>query len=88
VIGFNEEPVIKVGLMSGAREGRITLGGPFTIDGGQPVAEGDYEVRMVDGEIDLIGNGRFRSPSIRLNNDSRCHDRNRFPLAAPGVAAS
>ncbi|HKS42630.1 MAG TPA: SpoIID/LytB domain-containing protein [Blastocatellia bacterium] len=63
---FNREPVIKVGLMTGASSARITLAGRFVNDSGEEVDGGDYIVSIDEGVVALEGPTPFRSSSILL----------------------
>ena len=42
VIQFDKEPMIRVGLMTGAQSARITLSGQFVTETGEHLSEGDY----------------------------------------------
>lgn len=66
MIGFEKEPLIRVGLMTGARSARITLRGRFLSDAGDPLGEGDYSVSLDGGVVRLEGNARLAGPSILL----------------------
>jgi SpoIID/LytB domain protein len=66
VIGIEQEPVIKVGLMTRARAARITLSGQFITDNGEPLGEGDYEASPDEGGVRLEGATRHGSSSMLL----------------------
>ncbi len=63
---FNREPVIKVGLMTGASSARITLAGRFVNDSGEEVDGGDYTASIDEGAVALDGPTALRSSSILL----------------------
>ena len=66
MIKFNREPVIKVGLMTGASSARITLAGRFASDSGAEVDGGDYTASIDEGAVALVGPTPLRSSSILL----------------------
>jgi stage II sporulation protein D len=66
VIGFEKEPVIRVGLMTGARSARISLTGRFLSEAGDSLAEGDYSVSLDGGVVRLGREPRPGGPSILL----------------------
>ena len=55
MIDLKSEPLIKVGLMTGAQSVRLSLSGGFTTDGGERVADGDYTAIFDDGAVRLEG---------------------------------
>ncbi|HEX8088872.1 MAG TPA: SpoIID/LytB domain-containing protein, partial [Blastocatellia bacterium] len=66
MVGFEKEPLIRVGLMTGARSARITLRGQFISDAGDSVGEGDYLVSLGEGVVRLERETRLDGPSILL----------------------
>jgi len=63
---FENEPVIKVGLMTGASAARITTSGQFITEGGEVLSEGDYAALFAEGLVGLEGPTRRASHSILL----------------------
>ncbi|HJQ24117.1 MAG TPA: SpoIID/LytB domain-containing protein [Blastocatellia bacterium] len=55
MIGFEREPLIRIGLMTRADEARITLGGSYVTDAGEAVGAGNYVARREDGKVQLTG---------------------------------
>lgn len=66
MIKFDREPVIKVGLMTGASSARITLAGRFVDDSGKDVDGGDYNASVDEGIVILDGPTPLRAASILL----------------------
>lgn len=66
MIKFNREPVIKVGLMTGASSARITLAGRFVNDSGAEVDGGDYTASIDDEAVAFDGPTPLRSASILI----------------------
>jgi stage II sporulation protein D len=76
VIGFEKEPLIRVGLMTGASTARITLSGRFITEAGGAssggalsegaLSEGDYSASLDEGVVRLEGLTSLRAPSILL----------------------
>lgn len=53
MIGFDKEPLIKVGLISGAQSVRLTLSGMFDTDTGAQLLNGDYIAAIDDQAVRL-----------------------------------
>ena len=51
--GNEREPLIRVGLMTGAEQSRITLSAVYLTDAGERLGAGDYTARLNDGEVVL-----------------------------------
>jgi peptidoglycan hydrolase-like amidase len=66
VIGFEKEPLIRVGLMTGARSARITISGQFLTEDGDSLSEGDYSASPDGGAVRLEGMMSLRASSILL----------------------
>ncbi|HXG92684.1 MAG TPA: SpoIID/LytB domain-containing protein [Blastocatellia bacterium] len=66
MIGFNEEPLIKVGLVSAASEVRLTLKGRYIATSSEAIDEGDYVASIEGGAVMLTGGTRIKSGSIAL----------------------
>jgi stage II sporulation protein D len=64
VIGFEKEPMIRVGLMTGARSARISLSGRFVAENGDSLREGDYSASLDGGDVLIKGDVSLRAPSI------------------------
>src|SRR5690349_11530438 len=63
VTGYDREPLIRVGLMTGASEARITLSEGYTDDAGEPLGAGDYTARFVDDGVVLAA--KSFGPDVR-----------------------
>lgn len=55
MIHDEQEPVIRVGLLTKATEARITLGGSYVTDAGDPLGDGVYVAQLKDGKVSLAG---------------------------------
>jgi len=53
LIGFSKEPLIKVGLISGAQSVRMTLSGIFATNTGAQLLNGDYIAKIADQAVKL-----------------------------------
>jgi stage II sporulation protein D len=67
LIRVEGEPVIRVGLMTGASKARITASGNFLTDTGQSLSEGDYAISLDDGFARLDGPSSLRAHSILMS---------------------
>ncbi|MFP5262987.1 MAG: SpoIID/LytB domain-containing protein [Blastocatellia bacterium] len=66
MIGFEKEPVIRVGLMTGARSAQVSLRGRFVSEAGDSLAEGDYSASLDGGVVRLDREPGLGGPSILL----------------------
>ena len=64
--GFEREPLIRVGLMAGARSARISMIGRFVTENGDSLSEGDYSASLDGGGVRLEGATDLRASSITL----------------------
>lgn len=60
------EPLIRVGLITGAREVSFTLEGAFSLQDGSPMSAGTYTARATDGVVQLDG-AKAPGPELRLS---------------------
>ncbi|HET8675001.1 MAG TPA: SpoIID/LytB domain-containing protein [Blastocatellia bacterium] len=67
MIDLKSEPLIKVGLMTGAKTARVSLSGGFILNGGERVPDGDYIATFDDGAIGLEGPARLRAGMLSLS---------------------
>ncbi len=67
MIDIKSEPLIKVGLMTGAQSVRLSLSGGFIADGGERVADGDYTGVFEDGAIRIEGVTTLRGNRVALS---------------------
>jgi len=65
-VSIGNEPVIKVGLMTAAREIRFALSGPFIDTDGEAVKEGAYTASSENGAVRLQGETATTSRAIKL----------------------
>ncbi|MFY9555369.1 MAG: SpoIID/LytB domain-containing protein [Blastocatellia bacterium] len=63
---IEQEPMIQVGLMTGAREVRVDLAGPFSSGDGEVVEPGVYTASATDGMVSVRGRGMASSRVIML----------------------
>jgi stage II sporulation protein D len=66
LVSIGDEPVIKVGLMTAAREIRFALTGPFIDADGEAVKEGAYTASPENAAVRLQGETASTFPAIRL----------------------
>jgi SpoIID/LytB domain protein len=66
VIDLKSEPLIKVGLMTGAKTARLSLSGGFLVNGGR-VPDGDYTATVDGGAVRLEGVTESRAESLSLS---------------------
>ena len=57
MINYEGEPTIRVGLMTGAQQARITLSEGYADEAGDPLGAGDYVARLVDDGVVLAADG-------------------------------
>ncbi|MFL6214741.1 MAG: SpoIID/LytB domain-containing protein [Blastocatellia bacterium] len=57
MINYDREPLIRVGLMTGAQQARITLSEGYTDETGEPLGAGDYVARLKDDGVVLAAEG-------------------------------
>jgi SpoIID/LytB domain protein len=55
VIGYEQEPLIRVGLMTKAKQARIALSGGYITDAGEPLGAGGYIAHSDGGKVSLTG---------------------------------
>lgn len=67
MIDLKSEPLIKVGLMTGAQSARLSFSGGFIADGGERVADGDYTAIFDDGAIRLEGGTVLRGNRVAFS---------------------
>jgi stage II sporulation protein D len=67
VIDLKSEPLIKVGLMTGAQSARLSLSCSFLTDGGKRLADGDYTATFDDGAIRFEGITPFGGNRLTLS---------------------
>lgn len=65
-MSIGNEPVIRVGLMTAAREIRFTISGAFINADGKAVKEGAYAASSENGAVRLQGETSSTSPAIKL----------------------
>jgi stage II sporulation protein D len=66
VIDLKSEPLIKVGLMTGAKLARLSVSGGFLANG-ERLPDGDYAATLDDGAIRLEGVTELRAESLALS---------------------
>jgi SpoIID/LytB domain protein len=66
VIKIEGEPQIRVGLISGASDARLTLQGECRLAGGAIVKQGDYTATAEGGAVRLSGGASFQAREIEL----------------------
>lgn len=64
MVKFDQEPVIRVGVLTGVREVKFALKGHFIASDGESVKDGDYIASAENGAVKL---GNTRSPEITLS---------------------
>ena len=64
---LKSEPLIKVGLMTGAKTARFSLSGGFTMNDGGRVQDGDYTATLDDGAVRLEGPARSHAGMLALS---------------------
>ncbi|MEN3334785.1 MAG: hypothetical protein V7641_4150 [Blastocatellia bacterium] len=53
MIGYKREPLLRVGLMTNAKQARVTLNGRYITDAGEPFGAGEYIARLDGGNVSL-----------------------------------
>lgn len=66
MIKMNSEPRIRVGLISGIPEARLTLQGEYRVAGGPPIKQGEYMAVPEVGAVHLSGGADIQAPEIEL----------------------
>jgi peptidoglycan hydrolase-like amidase len=69
VVTIEREPVIRAGLLAGAREVSLELAGGYTSAEGRPVPQGSYIARLKRGQVNLEGAIRLTGPAVTLSPD-------------------
>src|ERR1700675_4359477 len=64
LVKIDQEPVIRVGVLTGVREVKFALKGRFVSSNGETVQDGDYMACAEDGAVKL---GNTRAPEITLS---------------------
>ncbi|MEK6284204.1 MAG: SpoIID/LytB domain-containing protein [Acidobacteriota bacterium] len=64
---IDQEPTIRVGLMSGVSKVRLVLEGSFSDARGEPIQEGAYTASAANGAVRLQGNSAVTAPEIALS---------------------
>jgi stage II sporulation protein D len=71
-VNIDQEPTIRVGLITGAREVKFALAGRFVIDGGESVVEGDYIASARNGAVKLAGVSGPREITLSPSDFDSC----------------
>ncbi|HKY04785.1 MAG TPA: SpoIID/LytB domain-containing protein [Blastocatellia bacterium] len=69
MIDYGKEPLIDVGLITGARSVRLTLGGRFEASSGERLESGDYIAEAAGNRISLQGASQFEGPVVLSPSD-------------------
>ena len=67
MIVASTEPLIKVGLITGARNVNLALAAPYVASSAQPFASGDYTISESEGELAVSGPVNTHGSSVSLS---------------------
>jgi SpoIID/LytB domain protein len=67
MVEFQQEPAIKVGVLSNVDSVRFALTGQFRTASGEILDSGEYTAELTDGKIAINGAGEFADATIRLS---------------------
>ena len=67
MIGFEREPTIQVGLITGAQSARITLHGRFSVNDSFTFPAGDYTVTLAGGLIRIAGAVTLAATALKIS---------------------
>ena len=72
MVNIIDEPTIRVGFITGAREARFALSGQFVTADGEPVNEGDYIASAENGAVKLAGVAAMPELTLSPSDSDSC----------------